>query len=510
VAVDFNRESGVLLHPTSLPGPYGIGEIGPEAYTFVDKLAAMGQRLWQVLPIGPTSYGDSPYQSLSTFAGNHLLISFDLLVKDGLLDAAKLKTFPSFSDRAVDYGPVINARMNILHSVCRTFDRRASEALKNAFGRFCRKQAYWLDDYALFYAIKNAHDGRPWTDWEEPLALREEKAMAKATKKYAAAARCVKILQFLFARQWDQLRKYAHKKKIKIIGDIPIFVAHDSADVWAHRDLYYLDEHGQPTVIAGVPPDYFSATGQRWGNPLYRWDVHQATNFKWWVLRMKKILECVDLVRIDHFRGFEAYWEIPATEKTAIKGRWVEGPGQTIFDALKTQLGDLPIIAEDLGVITPGVEALRDHNKLPGMRILQFAFGNDAKADDYRPESYPPNCVVYTGTHDNDTTVGWFWSQAGANSTRSQEDIEKERAAILAYVHTDGAQIHWDMMSVGSRSRANTAVFPLQDLMGLGSEARMNVPGRESGNWQWRFAWDQLTPDIIQRMRELAKFAGRV
>lgn len=504
------RESGVLLHPTSLPGAYGIGEIGPEAYRFVDQLEAMGQRLWQILPIGPTGYGDSPYQSFSTFAGNHLLISFDRLVKDGLLDAKRLKKFPAFSDQAVDFGPVIVARMEVLHSVCRTFERRASESLKKAFHRFCRKEAYWLEDYALFYAIKNAHAGRPWTEWESSLALREEKAMTQARRKFATPARYVKILQFLFARQWEQLRAYAHKRNVRIIGDIPIFVAHDSADVWAHRDLYYLDEHGQPTVIAGVPPDYFSATGQRWGNPLYRWEAHRQTRYAWWVLRMKKILEWVDIVRIDHFRGFEAYWEIPAHEKTAIHGRWVEGPGQDIFDAFQEQLGELPIIAEDLGVITPGVEKLRDDNRLPGMRILQFAFGNDAKADDYRPENYPPNCVVYTGTHDNDTTVGWFWSQAGANSTRSQEDIDRERQSILEYVQTDGSQIHWDMISVGMRSRANTAVFPLQDLLGLGSEARMNVPGVESGNWQWRFTWDQLTGDIVQRMRDLMEYAGRV
>ncbi len=508
--MEFTRESGVLLHPTSLPGKYGIGEIGPEAYAFADKLEQMGQRLWQILPHGPTSYGDSPYQSLSTFAGNHLLISFDQLVKDKFLNPAKLKGFPEFPAETVDYGPVIEARMEILQSVCRAFVRNASENRKRAFRKFCDREADWLDDYALFYALKDAHDLRPWTEWPEELALRDPDALKKARRKYATAIRNVKILQFLFDLQWKKLRAYCHRKGIRLVGDIPIFVAHDSADVWANPELYFLDGKGEPIVIAGVPPDYFSATGQRWGNPLYRWDIHQHTGYDWWIRRIKKIFEMVDIVRIDHFRGFEAYWEIPAHEETAINGRWVEGPGEDVFDAMIKAVGQLPIIAEDLGVITPGVEALRDKYHFPGMRILQFAFGNDAKASDYRPENYPPNCVVYTGTHDNDTTVGWFWSEAGENSTRTQEEIEQERRTILAYVGTDGSEIHWDLIAVGCKSKANTAVFPLQDLLGLGSEARMNVPGVEGGNWRWRFTWDQLTPEIMQRMYDITHWSGRI
>lgn len=507
--MEFPRESGVLLHPTSLPGRYGMGEIGPEACRFVDTLAQMGQHLWQMLPIGPTSYGDSPYQSLSTFAGNHLLISFDQLVKDKLLSPSRLKKFPSFPEGEVDYGPVIQARMEVLHTVCRSFERLASAARKRAFLTFCREEAYWLDDYALFYAIKDSQDGRPWSEWPTALATREPKALAQAALKFKVAIRHVKIMQFLFQQQWSKLRQYAHKKGVRFVGDIPIFVAHDSSDVWANPELFFVDAKGQPLLIAGVPPDYFSATGQRWGNPLYRWDVHQQTQYAWWIARMRKIFEMVDIVRIDHFRGFEAYWEIPAHEPTAIHGRWVQGPGESIFDEMVKQIGDLPIIAEDLGIITPPVEALRDKYALPGMRILQFAFGNDDKADDYRPESFPANCVVYTGTHDNDTTVGWFRSQAGAGSTRTQADIDEERQAVLDYVGTDGSEIHWDLIALASKSMANTAIFPLQDLLGLGSEARMNVPGQESGNWRWRFLPSQLTPEIVQRMRDITAWAGR-
>jgi 4-alpha-glucanotransferase len=508
--VEFDRESGVLLHPTSLPGAYGMGEIGPEARNFVDALAAMGQRLWQILPHGPTSYGDSPYQSLSTFAGNHLLISLEDLVAEGLLNPDRLKKFPAFPAAVVDYGPVIEARMEVLRSVCRSFERRASSEIMSDYESFCQREAYWLEEYALFYSLKDAHDLRPWTEWPAELGLRDGDALEKARRKYHTAIRNVKIMQYLFNRQWQALRAYAHSKRVRLIGDIPIFVAHDSADVWANPELYYLDGRGEPIVIAGVPPDYFSATGQRWGNPLYRWDIHQHTDFDWWIRRIKKIFEMVDIVRIDHFRGFEAYWEIPGHEPTAINGRWVDGPREAIFDAMIKAIGTLPIIAEDLGIITEGVEALRDKYHFPGMRILQFAFGTDAKAADYRPDNYPRNCVVYTGTHDNDTTVGWFWSNAGEGSTRTQEEIEEERRTILEYVGTDGSQIHWDMIALACKSNAATAIYPLQDLLGLGSEARMNVPGVEGGNWRWRFTWDQLTADIVQRMHDICAWADRL
>ncbi len=503
------RDSGVLLHPTSLPGRFGIGEMGPEAYRFADSLVEMGQHLWQILPLGPTSYGDSPYQSLSTFAGNPLLISFDLLVADGLLAKRRLYGFPKLPADAVDYGEVIPARMGVLRTVCRTFKRRAPEWRREAFETFCAQNAEWLDDYALFLALKDAHGGRPWTEWAAELRERDQKAMAQARKKHATAIQHAMILQYLFFDQWHRLVEYCHERHIQLIGDIPIFVAHDSADVWANRKLFYIGPDGQPTVIAGVPPDYFSETGQRWGNPLYRWDVHENEGYAWWIQRMKKVFELVDIARIDHFRGFEAYWEIPAEEPTAIHGHWVPGPGAKIFNALRGALGDLPIIAEDLGLITDEVEALRDQFEFPGMRVLHFAFGEDPKAKDYRPENFPENCICYTGTHDNDTTVGWFTSEAGANSTRSQEDIDRERGAILEYLGSDGSEIHWDLINAAARSPSRASVYPLQDVLGLGSEARMNVPGDAGGNWQWRFDWEQLTPDMKGRLAEISRQTGR-
>ncbi|MDD4736995.1 MAG: 4-alpha-glucanotransferase [Kiritimatiellae bacterium] len=505
------RNSGVLLHPTSLPGPYGLGEIGPEAYRFADVLNEMGQGLWQMLPLGPTSYGDSPYQSPSTFAGNHLLISLDLLVKDGLLSPDKPAKLPEFPLTHVDYGWVIPERMQILRSVCRTFSRKASEAVQKRFNRFCRHNAYWLDDYALFMAIKEAHGNGPFVEWPTELIRREETALAKARTKYKTPIRDVKIMQFLFHDQWERLRKYCAEKGVQIVGDIPIFVAHDSADVWAHPELFYVDEDtGRLQVQAGVPPDYFSATGQLWGNPLYRWEAHQSTGYAWWMQRLRKVFEMVDIVRIDHFRGFEAYWEVPADAENAINGQWVKGPNHHLFTVLRDQMGTLPIIAEDLGVITPEVERLRDDFELPGMNILQFAFGNDEKAEAFRPHNYKPNSVAYTGTHDNDTTVGWFNSQPGPNSTRSANDIARERATVLDYLRTSGDQIEWDMISLASRSQANTAIAPLQDIMGLGSEARMNTPGKPDGNWQWRFSWDMLPEEKRTRLRAISTASDRI
>ena len=505
------RNSGVLLHPTSLPGPYGMGEIGPEAYRFADVLQEMGQGLWQMLPLGPTSYGDSPYQSPSTFAGNHLLISLDVLVEDGLLSADKLKGLPEFPAERVDYGWVIPERMAILHSVCRTFSRRASASIQQRFRAFCRHNAYWLEDYALFMAIKEAHGNGPFIEWPAELITREEKALEKARTKFRTAIRDVKILQFLFHDQWARLRAYCANKGVQIIGDIPIFVAHDSADVWAHPELFCVDDAtGRLQVQAGVPPDYFSATGQLWGNPLYRWEVHSASGYAWWMQRLRKVFEMVDIVRIDHFRGFEAYWEVPADAENAIHGKWVKGPNHHLFQVLREQMDVLPIIAEDLGVITPEVESLRDDFELPGMNILQFAFGNDEKAEAFRPHNYKANSVAYTGTHDNDTTVGWFNSQPGPNSTRSAEDIARERATVLDYLRTSGDQIEWDMISLAYRSQANTAVAPLQDIMGLGSEARMNTPGKPDGNWQWRFQWEMLPEEKRKRLHEISAASDRI
>lgn len=506
--MNFPRKAGILLHPTSLPGPYGMGEIGPKAREFVHTLKRAGQTYWQVLPLGPTGYADSPYQALSTFAGNPMLISFDDLVEDGLLKPEQLADFPVFPADRVDYGPVLLARQTILDEVCRLFSRRADEELKAGFETFCEKNAEWLEDYALFVALKELHDLRPWTEWSPQLAQREPKALSAARKKHASAIRRAKLRQFLFDRQWRRLRKEAHENGVQFIGDIPIFVSHDSSDVWANQELYYLDERGFPTVVAGVPPDYFSATGQLWGNPLYRWDLHKETGYAWWMRRMRHMVELVDIVRIDHFRGFESFWEIPAGEPTAINGRWVKGPGHDFFRALREELGDIPVIAEDLGLITEEVDELRDAFELPGMRIQQFSFADDLKPH-LVPEGFPENCVVYTGTHDNDTTLGWFWREPGKNNTETDEIIQNERNKVLQAVHTDGSQINWDLIAYAHRLRPHTAIVPLQDVIGLGSEARMNIPGRMDGNWAWRFTESELRPEDLQRLRDITEWAGR-
>jgi 4-alpha-glucanotransferase len=485
-----------------------MGEIGPEAYAFADALVDMGQHIWQVLPLGPTGYGDSPYQSLSTFAGNPLLISFDLLVEDELLTPSRLRGFSRFPVSEVDFGPVIEARQDVLDSVCRSFQRRASEPIRTAFAEYCERNREWLDDYALYVALKAACQGRPWTDWPAPLRDRESKAVAEARKVHRTAIRNVNIRQFLFDDHWRRLVDHCHRREIRVVGDIPIFVAHDSADVWANRDLFFIGADGQPTVIAGVPPDYFSATGQRWGNPLYDWSVHESTGYAWWIARMRKVFELVDVVRIDHFRGFDAYWEIPGDEPTAINGRWVAGPGEQIFFALREALSDLPIIAEDLGVITPEVEALRDQFEFPGMKVLQFTFQADPGDLSAIPNHFPPNSVCYTGTHDNDTTRGWFWG--GTSTTLSEEEADAERARVLEFVGTDGTEIEWDLIEVAFRCPSRTAICPLQDVLGLDSSGRMNVPGQPGGNWRWRFSWDQLTLKAKQRMAGLAARHGRV
>ena len=504
------RASGVLLHPTSLPGPYGIGEMGPEAYRFVDFLQAAGQHIWQMLPLGPTSFGDSPYQSPSTFAGNPLWISFELLVQDNLLKTEELADYPEFPAERVDFGPVIRARMKVLNRVCDEFESRASAKMKKELKAFAKANADWLDEYALFSAIKDAHDGRPWTEWSTELIQREPAALAAARAQHADAIHNVKIQQYLFQVHWQRLRDYCAERGVKIVGDIPIFVAHDSADVWANPDLFFLRPDGHPSVVAGVPPDYFSETGQLWGNPLYNWETHKAKDYSWWLARLRRVFDLVDIVRIDHFRGFEAYWEVPGGDETAMNGQWIKGPDRDLFEVLRRKMGELPIIAEDLGVITPEVDALREYCGFPGMRILQFAFGNDDRAAEFRPESYPAHCCVYTGTHDNDTTVGWFRSEAGVGSTRTQEEIDAERRMILNYLRTDGSEIHWDLINLGSRSNADTFVVPLQDLLGLGSEARMNVPGVAGGNWQWRFAWEQITDAIRERFAHVTRATGRM
>jgi len=494
----FPRSSGILLHPTSLPSAWGIGDLGQSAYRFVDWLAEAGQSLWQILPLGPTGYGDSPYQCFSAFAGNPLLVSLDKLVNDGLFSRKELQTAPFFPDDTVDYGAVIHFKLPLLNKSFERIRSGAAPAHKRAFEEFCVAEASWLDDYALFMAIKEMHSGASWDTWDHDIATRRPAELRRWRDKLTDPIETVKYLQYLFFSQWRELKAYAHQRGIRIIGDAPIFVAYDSADVWAHPELFYLDEEGRPTVVAGVPPDYFSATGQLWGNPLYRWDRMAETGYAWWIARVKATLDLVDIVRLDHFRGFEAYWEVPADEPTAVNGRWVQGPGEALFAALERALGDLPIIAEDLGVITPPVEALRDRFNFPGMKVLQFAFSTNAD-NAYLPHNYTRNCIVYTGTHDNDTTLGWF-------NTRGNV----ERQAVLQYLDRDDSDIAGDLIRLAMVSVADVAVAPLQDVLRLGSEARQNTPGRLGGNWGWRFRAEALKPIVAKSLRDMVATYGRL
>ncbi|MFN2597985.1 MAG: 4-alpha-glucanotransferase [Pyrinomonadaceae bacterium] len=504
----FQRASGVLLHPTSLPGGYGVGDLGAEARAFADFLADAAQTLWQVLPLGPTGYGDSPYQCFSAFAGNTLLVSPDALVEENLLDKSDLADAPSFDDARVEFGDAINFKNRLLARAYENFQRAAPVALRAEFESFRHEEASWLDDYALFRALKESHGGKSWNAWEPALVRREESALAAARERLREGTTAHEFSQFLFFRQWAALKSYCHARGVKIVGDIPIFVAYDSADVWVNRRLFKLNEDGSPRVVAGVPPDYFSATGQLWGNPLYDWETKKQEVIAWWIGRIRGTLHLMDLVRIDHFRGFAASWEIPARDQTAVNGRWVESPGAELFAAIKRELGELPIIAEDLGVITPDVEELRDRFGFPGMRILQFAFSSDATNRDL-PHNYRRNVVVYTGTHDNDTTVGWFNSVAGKDSTRDARQIERERRYCLDYLDTDGAEINWDFIRAALASVADTAIIPLQDVLGLDRRARMNLPASTEGNWSWRFTPGALTTEIRERMRGLTELYGR-
>ncbi|MDT4955224.1 MAG: 4-alpha-glucanotransferase [Acidobacteriota bacterium] len=506
--MSFPRSSGILLHPTSLPGKFGIGDLGDEAYRFVDFLAASNQSLWQVLPLGPTGYGDSPYQCFSAFAGNTLLISPERLVREGLLNAEDLGSAPAFSEEKVDFGNVIKFKNALLRVAFERFKRTTDESLRSYFEHFSEQASSWLEDYALYRALKDAQGGKAWNEWEPKLARRDPAALALAREELREQIDAQKFYQFLFFKQWAALKAYCHEHNVKLVGDIPIFVARDSADVWMNPDEFKLDEAGNPLVVAGVPPDYFSATGQLWGNPIYNWERVLADGFRWWIERVRATLRIFDIVRIDHFRGFAASWEIPGGDKTAERGRWVNVPGRELFTAIRQALGDLPIIAEDLGVITPDVEALRDDFGLPGMRILQFAFGGDTKNLDL-PHNYIRNSVVYTGTHDNDTTVGWFTSVAGAGSTRDKEQIERERNFCLNYLNSDGREIHWDFIRALVASVADTAIIPLQDLLGLGNDARMNLPNSTMGNWAWRYKAGALTDEVRDRLKRLTQIYGR-
>jgi 4-alpha-glucanotransferase len=482
------RTAGVLLHPTSLPGPYGIGDVGPIAYEWVDVLAAAGQTWWQILPLGPTGYGDSPYQCFSAFAGNPYLLSPEMLRRDGLLGPLDVLT-PRFAAGQVDYGSVIPFKQALLRRVWENFQSSAAPALRSAFEEYCGREASWLDDFSLFMALKDYHEGKSWHDWHPDLILRKPAALEKARRQLADSVGRHRVGQFLFARQWTALKQYAHEKKVKLIGDAPIFVSIDSSDVWANPTLFKLDEERKPTVVAGVPPDYFSATGQMWGNPHYDWAAMKKAGYAWWIARFKKSFEQVDLVRLDHFRGFEAAWEIPAGNETAEVGEWVPGPGADLLNALKKGLHGLPIIAEDLGVITPPVDALRRSFGLPGMLIMQFAFsGPDNR---FLPHHHERNMVVYPGTHDNDTTVGWY---------ESAPDYEKQ--FMHRYLLDKGEDVAWTLIRLAWQSVAASALVSLQDLLSLPTASRMNYPGRPSGNWQWRFTTGEVTPELVARLGE--------
>ncbi len=499
----FPRRSGVLLHPTSLPGRFGIGDLGEEAYRFIDFLVASGQSLWQVLPLGPTGYGDSPYQCFSAFAGNALLISPEKLVELELLKKSDLRTVPPFPIEKVDFGWVIPYKSALLEKAFENFKSSTDTPLREDFLAFAQKNSDWLNDYALFRALKDNHRGVAWNKWNPKYALRDAAAIAKARDEMHDRIEAQRFFQFLFFKQWTELKAYTNERGIKIVGDVPIFIAYDSADVWTHPPLFKLDEKGRPLVVAGVPPDYFSKTGQLWGNPIYDWERMRETNFQWWIDRFRATLNTVDIIRIDHYRGFAATWEVPARDKTAKNGRWVTVPGRELFTVLKEQLGSLPIIAEDLGVITPDVEALRDDFGFPGMRIFQFAFRDRMNID--LPHNYIPHTVAYTGTHDNDTAVGWFNSKAGAGSTRSAEQIAAEKQFCMNYLNTKGKEIHWDFIRAVLASVADTAIVPAQDLLGLGSEARMNLPASPQGNWQWRCKPKALSDKIGQRLKDLTE-----
>jgi 4-alpha-glucanotransferase len=490
-----------------LPGPFGIGDLGPEAYAFADFLRAGGQSLWQVLPLGPTGYGDSPYACYSAFAGNTLLISPERLITQGLLSPSDLPATSPANER-VDFAQAHALKDNLLRKAYERYKRTTDTILRSAFETFAQQYADWLEDYALFRALKDAHGGIAWNEWEPALVRRTPAALARAREQLRDQVEAQMFYQFLFFRQWFALKNYCNEHGIQLVGDLPIFVAHDSADVWTNPEEFKLDRNGTPLVVAGVPPDYFSSTGQLWGNPLYNWDRMLANGFKWWIERVRATLKVVDIVRVDHFRGFAACWEIPGGDKTAERGQWVEAPGRELFGAIRKALGELPIIAEDLGVITPDVVALRDDFGFPGMRILQFGFGSDTKNIDL-PHNYAPNVVAYTGTHDNDTTVGWFHSVAGEGSTRTEKQIRRERKFCLDYLNTAGKEIHWDFIRTVLASVANTTVVPLQDVLGLGNEARMNLPNSSEGNWSWRVKPEALTVEIAERLRELTELYGR-
>lgn len=491
------RSSGILLHPTSLPGKHGIGSFGKDAFRFIDFLAEAGQKLWQILPLGPTGYGDSPYQCFSSVAGNPLLINLDLLVEQGFLSKKDLKSNPNLLDSEVDYEFVIHYKFDKLKTAYANFQASGNAEAKNDFASFCAANTHWLEDFALFMALKGEHNQVAWQEWDPAYVNRDPKALQEFSENHVDEIDFRRFIQWLFFRQWASVKEYANSKGIKIIGDIPIYISGDSVETWTQPQIFLFDENKNPVKVAGVPPDYFSKTGQLWGNPIYDWEYHKKTNFIWWKERIKANLELFDMVRIDHFRGFSEFWAVPFGEETAMNGEWLPCPGDELFTSLKDEFGELPIIAEDLGVITDDVVALREKFGFPGMKILQFAFDSD-EDNDYLPHTYDKNFVVYTGTHDNDTATSWYKLASNENKTSVRE--------YLGHKPEKGA---WDFIRLAHSSTANMSVIPLQDLLNLGNEARMNLPGTTQDNWKWRFKKGDLTKALAKRMRKLTKVYGR-
>jgi 4-alpha-glucanotransferase len=503
-----DRRSGILLHPTSLPGPHGAGDLGAAAHRFASWLAAARQRVWQVLPLGPTGYGDSPYQALSGRAGNPLLVSLEVLRNEGWLADADLAGAPAGDGDAAELHAALVWKRERLARAARAFAGGAAAQASAALSAFRAREADWLDDWTLFAVLKEQQGGRPWTEWPELLARREPRALDEARARHAEELFAEAFAQWCFFRQWEALRARCRALGIALMGDVPIYVAHDSVEVWTRPELFRLDARGVPAFVAGVPPDYFSATGQLWGNPLYDWEAIARDGWRFWVTRLRGALALVDRVRLDHFRGFDAYWEVPAGAATAQAGRWVPGPGAQAFEALERALGGLPLVAENLGVITPEVEGLRRRFGLPGMAILQFAFGNDPQAPTFQPHNYERDTVAYTGTHDNDTVMGW-WQGGAGDSVRSADDVLREKAFARAYLGTEGREMNWVMIRALLASVADTAIVPLQDVLGLGSEARMNTPATLGGNWRWRFREEAIAPAHAERLARLVELYGR-
>ncbi len=495
------RGSGILLHVTSLPSPYGIGDFGSGAFEFVDFLAHTKQSYWQILPLNAinSAYDISPYHTVSAFACNVYLISPEVMIQDDLLDENDLEPRPDFSLGRVDYESVIDYKNRLFQKAFGHFKKRKTK--NDKFEKFCTEHSSWLEDFALFMALKRSFRGKVWSEWPVKIKNRDPEAIQSAKKKLHDKIEMEKFLQFIFDKQWRRLKHYCRKKKIQIIGDMPIYVDYDSVSCWTHPEIFKLDKKRRPLAVAGVPPDYFSRTGQLWGNPVYRWDVLKEKKYDWWIRRIERSLKLYDIIRIDHFRGFVGYWEVPAARKTAIRGKWKKAPAYDFFNHLKKNFHRLPIIAEDLGFITPKVRDVMNHFGIPGMKVLLFAFGRDDPNHPYLPHNYEKNCVVYTGTHDNNTVRGWFESEVKSR--------EKKRVFRYLDLEVKKQEIHWEFVKLAMMSRANTAIIPMQDILGLGGGARMNLPATKKGNWKWRLLPEQVTSPLVEKLLEITEISGR-